>query len=65
MMKKQKRNKKALRVRRECTLERLESTKLDDNLSRRNNRIKREIQNIKDNLMGKKKNINYVNKSNS
>ena len=55
MMKKQKRNKKALRVRRECALERLESTKLDDNLSRRNNRIKREIQNIKDNLMGKKK----------
>ena len=54
-MKKQKRNKKALRVRRECALERLESTKLDDNLSRRNNRIKREIQNIKDNLMGKKK----------
>ena len=54
-MKKQRRNKKALRVRREYALERLESTKLDDNLSRRNNRIKREIQNIKDNLMGKKK----------
>ena len=54
-MKKQKRNKKALRVRREYALERLESTKLDDNLSKRNNRIKREIQNIKDNLMGKKK----------
>ena len=58
-MKKQKRNKKALRVRREYTLERLESTKLDDNLSRRNNRIKREIQNIKDNLMGKKKKNEY------
>ena len=54
-MKKQKRNKKALRVRRGYALERLESTKLDDNLSRRNNRIKREIQNVKDNLMGKKK----------
>ena len=55
-MKKQRRNKKALRARRECALGRLESTKLDDNLSRRNNRIKREIQNIKNNLMGKKKN---------
>ena len=54
-MKKQKRNKKTLRLRRESALERLESTKLDDNLSRRNNRVKREIQNIKDNLMGKKK----------
>ena len=54
-MKKQKRNKKALRVRREYTLERLESTKLDDGVSTSNNRIKREIQNIKDNLMGKKK----------
>ena len=54
-MKKPIRNKKALRVRRENALERLESTKLDDNLSKRNNRIKREIQNIKDNLMGKKK----------
>jgi len=62
-MKKQKRNKKALRVRRECALERLESTKLDDSLSRRNNRIKREIQNIKDNLMGKKK--KHEHKSNS
>ena len=59
MMKKQKRNKKALRVRREYALERLESTKLDDNLSKRNNRIKREIQNIKDNLMGKKKKNEY------
>ena len=54
-MKKQRRNKKALRIRREDALERLESTKLDDSISRRNNRIKREIQNIKDNLMGKKK----------
>jgi len=54
-MKKQKRNRKALKARREYALERLESTKLDDNVSKRNNRIKREIQNIKDNLMGKKK----------
>ena len=54
-MKKQRRNKKALRARREYALERLESTKLDDSISKRNNRIKREIQNIKDNLMGKKK----------
>ena len=65
-MKKPKRNKEALRVRRENALERLESTKLDDNLSKRNNRIKREIQNIKDNLMGKKKKVkNYGNKSTS
>ena len=54
-MKKQKRNRTALRIRREDALERLESTKLDDGVSKRNNRIKREIQNIKDNLMGKKK----------
>ena len=54
-MKKQKRNRTALRIRREGALERLESTKLDDGVSKRNNRIKREIQNIKDNLMGKKK----------
>ena len=58
-MKKQNRNKKALRVRREYALERLESTKLDDGVSKRNNRIKREIQNIKDNLMGKKKKNEY------
>ena len=38
-----------------CLLEAYFCTKLDDNLSRRNNRIKREIQNIKNNLMGKKK----------
>ena len=62
-MKKQKRNKKALRIRREDALERLESTKLDDGVSTRNNRIKREIQNIKDNLMGKKK--GHGNKRNS
>ena len=62
-MKKQKRNKKALRVRREYALERLESTKLDDSVSKRNNIIKREIQNIKDNLMGKKK--KHGNKSTS
>ena len=62
-MKKQKRNKKALRIRREDALERLESTKLDDSISKRNNRIKREIQNIKDNLMGKKK--KYGNKRNN
>ena len=62
-MKKQKRNKKALRIRREDALERLESTKLDDGVSKRNSRIKREIQNIKDNLMGKKK--KHVNKSNN
>ena len=54
-MKNQKRNRTALRIRRENALERLESTKLDDGVSKRNNRIKREIQNIKDNLMGKKK----------
>ena len=60
-MKKQKRNRTALRIRREDALERLESTKLDDGVSKRNNRIKREIQNIKDNLMGKKK--KHVNKS--
>ena len=54
-MRKQKRNKKALKVRRECALEKLESTKLDDGISKSNNRIRREIQNIKDNLMGKKK----------
>ena len=62
-MKKQKRNRKALKARREYALERLESTKLDDNVSKRNNRIKREIQNIKDNLMGKKK--KHGNKRNS
>ena len=54
-MKEQKRNRTALRIRRENALERLESTKLDDGVSKRNSRIKREIQNIKDNLMGKKK----------
>ena len=58
-MKKQKRNRTALRIRREDALERLESTKLDDGVSKRNNRIKREIQNIKDNLMGKKKKHEY------
>ncbi len=58
-MKKQKRNRTALRIRREGALERLESTKLDDGVSKRNNRIKREIQNIKDNLMGKKKKNEY------
>ena len=60
-MKKQRRNKKSLRIRREYALEILESTKLDDNLSRRNNRIKREIQNIKNNLMGKKKKHGKIN----
>ena len=62
-MKKQKRNRSALRARREYALERLESTKLDEGVSKRNNRIKREIQNIKDNLMGKKK--KHGNKRNS
>ena len=62
-MKKQKRNRTSLRFRRENALERLESTKLDDSVSKRNNRIKREIQNIKDNLMGKKK--KHGNKSTS
>ena len=62
-MKEQKRNRTALRNRRENALERLESTKLDDGVSKRNSRIKREIQNIKDNLMGKKK--RHGNKRNS
>ena len=62
-MKEQKRNRTALRIRRENALERLESTKLDDGVSKRNSRVRREIQNIKDNLMGKKK--KYGNKRNS